>query len=307
VLGELTRLTRERPSFSDEEERGWQAMEVLWTGADEGAPRAQGLSFVNPRHPDSNEDRFLCLPEVGLAAVFDGLGGEAGGEDASRAACGTMALCLGDLPPEGDEEQLAAWLARSFLLGSQAIWVSRWLHRSASGQGTTACAVLLAPGRALAVSGGQALVACVGDSRAYRWRDGILEDLTKRELHWPEGQRVADLLDEVQDESELDDDRDLRRAFYSRNIMDTELGALRAEPEVLRCECQDGDILIACTDGVHDNLTNTEICSIASEHAAEGPEAVAQALAKAARDRAEEGRLRSKRDDITVACLLVGA
>src|SRR3954468_23168980 len=65
--------------------------------ADEAAPRRDAATLCAARHPDVNEDRVLCDPAEGVAAVFDGIGGQAGGELAARAACGAMAMALDHL------------------------------------------------------------------------------------------------------------------------------------------------------------------------------------------------------------------
>ena len=93
--------------------------------------------------------------------------GEAGGELASRAACGALATDLDRLPPRGDLEGRHRWLAPRYKAARAAIALSRRLHKGSTSQGTTAIAALLA--------GDKLLTACVGDSRAYRARDGALE------------------------------------------------------------------------------------------------------------------------------------
>jgi type VI secretion system protein ImpM len=114
-----------------------------------------------------NEDAFVELPQVGLWAVADGLGGHADGEYASRMVCDALA----NFAPAGsfddsiaavrqrmDEvnEHLFRASTRSLLADRSASTVVTLLARNED------CAVLWA-----------------GDSRLYRWRAGRLERLTR--------------------------------------------------------------------------------------------------------------------------------
>jgi len=284
----------------DETTDEMRELERAWIEADESAPRAQSISLVNPRHPTWNEDRVLCLPEYGLAAVFDGLGGPAGGEVASRAACGTMALATASLPAAHGVEARKVWLQETLRDGADAIRLSRDMHQDAPAQATTAAALLLTAEVALGVN--------IGDSRIYLLRDALLTDLTKKDLYYEEGRRLRDLLDEVDSMEALQKDRKLLYAFSERNIVDAELGEMWGLPnDVYEWPLRDGDLFIVCSDGLHDNLTNTEIQAIAQGALGDGPGAVAKALAEAARVRSQDPEhIRAKPDDITVACLKAG-
>src|SRR5215211_1896717 len=52
---------------------------------------------LNPKRP-VNQDRYLSVPEHGLFAVFDGVGGQRAGEVASRLAAETIEEALANIP-----------------------------------------------------------------------------------------------------------------------------------------------------------------------------------------------------------------
>ena len=113
-----------------------------------------------------NQDAFVERPELGLWVVADGLGGHRHGEVASREVCDALA----DLGPASDLDQMVEdALAR-------IEQVNAHLYRGAARAiltdrcGSTVVALL--------VRGARCAVLWAGDSRVYRWRDGLLERLT---------------------------------------------------------------------------------------------------------------------------------
>jgi type VI secretion system ImpM family protein len=118
------------------------------------------------RARDNNEDGFVDRPEAGVWAVADGMGGHSHGEVASRMVCDALA----DFPLDGTfEEAIEAARTR---VGE----VNDHLVRTAPGSdpadrsGSTVVVLLL--------RGPHSAVLWAGDSRAYRWRAGNLEQLT---------------------------------------------------------------------------------------------------------------------------------
>jgi len=113
-----------------------------------------------------NEDALLVAGEDGLVAVFDGLGGHPAGDVASA----TAAASLRDsgLGTASTAEDLVAALQAAH----DAVGAAADGDPGRTGMATTAVVATLA--------GGTALVAHVGDSRAYlRDGDGRLEQVTR--------------------------------------------------------------------------------------------------------------------------------
>ena len=115
-----------------------------------------------------NEDRYLVRvePRGTLLAVADGVGGEAGGEMASSAAIEALSRRFFDASAElSRADALAAAMrdANDAVLGAAG----------KSGQKGAASTLVAA-----AVSGDDAVVGNLGDSRAYLVRDGTIQRIT---------------------------------------------------------------------------------------------------------------------------------
>ncbi len=114
-----------------------------------------------------NQDSYLELPESGLWVVADGIGGHSDGEVASRMVCDALA----DFQQVGTlDDTVAAACDRLEAVNDQLV---RTAARSLIGArcGSTVVALL--------VRGSQCAVVWAGDSRAYRWRSGRLDQMTR--------------------------------------------------------------------------------------------------------------------------------
>jgi protein phosphatase len=96
------------------------------------------------------------------------------------------------------------------------------------------------------------LVLHVGDSRAYRLRDGVLERLT----------RDHTLAQEIADSQGLDDATTARSPYA--HILSNAVGGgdPRVRPEVGAHELQEGDTLLLCTDGLSGQVADAEIARL---------------------------------------------
>jgi protein phosphatase len=117
-----------------------------------------------------NEDNYLMLAERGIFIVADGMGGHAAGEVASEMAVRLISRDLGTVRGLPDEE-VAERMRQSIRAANAAIYERTLTEHDKRGMGTTATALVLLPNRYL--------LGHVGDSRAYRLRDGKFEQLTK--------------------------------------------------------------------------------------------------------------------------------
>jgi PPM family protein phosphatase len=272
-------------------------LEERLISADATAPRRDAATRRAGRHPGHNEDRVLCHPTRGVAAVFDGIGGEAGGELASRAACGAMALALDGLPPREDEEGRRRWLAAAITSGHEAIALSKRLHGEYAGQGTTAIAAVL--------TADKVLTSCVGDSRAYLVSRGRLSVIADEHEDTVPRPAMADALDRVTAAEDFERaPKDLSWAFTYRNIVAAELGSDTAHVTVREHPLASGDLVLVVSDGVHDNLAHQEIEAVVAECAGGPAQALATALVARAHERSQDREhLRSKDDDVSCAVL----
>ena len=237
--------------------------------------RAFGLSDVG-RCREINQDELLVHPELGLYAVADGMGGHAAGEVASRLAIESLLATVraeAEHGPPGDPEEAARRLEQALHEGNRKIYQSVLERGEWRGMGTT-IVVLLALGE-------HAVIAHVGDSRAYRLRNGTLSRLTD-DHSWVGEQVRAGLLDES-----------AAHRHPMRNIVTRALGN-RSDVEVdVACErLSPGDTLLLCSDGLNSMLADGEIEAQLRDHA-DDPEGACRALVAQANARGGE-------DNITV-------
>jgi protein phosphatase len=214
-----------------------------------------------------NEDAYYARTPV--FAVADGMGGAQAGEVASHAAVEAVAA---GLPEDGTaEDRLAAVVRRA----NEAIFRMSREDDSRAGMGTTLTAVH--------VGEHDVAIAHVGDSRAYRFRDGELSRLTEDHSLVEEMRRRGQLTAEEADEHP-------QRSIITR--------ALGPEPDVLvdtrSWAARDGDVLLLCSDGLTSMIPEAKVAEILRE--ATGLEQAGRALIAAA-NRA------GGRDNITVVLL----
>lgn len=251
----------------------------------------EGATRPSLSHPEHNEDRHFISPRG--FGVFDGVGGYEGGQQAAEIAKNIIEKEVNHFLPEisvGDAKRL---LIRFFHDAHEAI-----KEKAGTAPSTTATVVVFVEG------GKKAVIANVGDSRVYLERDGRLSQLTEDDNTLKgdkNAKEIAKAMDEIK--SQVDAQRlidesglDFRRI---RKEITAYLGrATRAHtPDFFVIELKPGDRLLATSDGVHDNLTRSEI-GRALEHY-RTPQKVVEVLKTAALRRSERKHVRSKPDDIT--------
>jgi protein phosphatase len=199
----------------------------------------------------TNEDSFSVREELGLYVVADGMGGHAAGEVASQAAVeGIVAFVEATvemsadqtwpIPFDPEQSVNANRLRAGFQMGNRRLAAQIAESSELRGMATTAVAVL--------IDGATGTLAHVGDSRAYRLRDGQLERLTQ-DHSWVEEQIRVGALTET-----------TARQHPWRNIVTRALsGAEELEVDTQEVSLQSGDRLMLCSDGVFTVLTDDQI------------------------------------------------
>ncbi len=194
----------------------------------------QSLGFaaqsVAGRVRGHNEDAVLCLPELGLWAVADGMGGHECGEVASALALDTLRQSV--VAGSGLESSIHA--------AHQAIHAAVQ-EEGGRRMGSTVVAVRFVDA--------DYEVAWIGDSRAYRISLDGIERLT-RDHSW-----VQAMIDAG--ELSLDEARQHPR----RNIVTQCLGQGEQALEVGRVQgsLAPGELLLLCSDGLTGELTDEQI------------------------------------------------
>ena len=157
--------------------------------------------------------------------------------------------------------------------------------------------------RVCRVVGGRAtaLICNVGDSRVYRFTAGVLEQCTLDDSPFGSNWELQLRLSEVVMPSGW-----LEYTYFEqRHVMDHALGERLASPHLWEVVVDDGDVLLAVSDGVTDNLTFSELRRLL--HAVvDNPVDISQRIVDAASARSHHvGHPRAKVDDITVVAARV--
>jgi PPM family protein phosphatase len=216
---------------------------------------AAGLSDVGKQRAH-NEDRFILLPEFSVFVVADGMGGHQSGEVASRMAASAIAAYFRNgggghagAHAGGPRRPVSERLKAAVTQANARIFARADDSRIHRGMGTTVVAA------AFSRDDGELYVAHAGDSRAYRLRDGRLDQLTR------DHSLVSDALLERPDLSSTD------LAYLPRNVITRALG-IGPTVDVDLCSdlVQVGDVFLLCSDGLHGLVSDEEITAILEEY-----------------------------------------
>ena len=206
-----------------------------------GEPMA--LAHASLTHPgrrrENNEDAHLLrlLGRDGcLAAVADGAGGEAAGEVASSLAMEVV----GTFDPGARD--MEAHLVALVLAANGRVLEAAAENPRHDGMGSTLTL--------FAVRGDHVFWAHVGDSRLYLFRNGSLTHMTQD--HTVPGALLA--------QGDIDQER--ARTHPLRNYLLQCLGCPKCDPESGAAEVQAGDILLACSDGLHGELDDPTLAAV---------------------------------------------
>lgn len=219
-----------------------------------------------------NEDSIEFDVALGLAVLADGMGGYNAGEVASSIATAIVRESIeGRLfnfnwtsRSNHRGKQIQQWMIESIEHANIAIYEAARSEAQFAGMGTTLVVGLFYQNKLT--------VAHVGDSRVYRLRDGVLEQIS----------RDHSLLQEQIDAGLVD--RELARFSPNKNLVTRAVGVnYGVEIEIHEHQTALGDIFMLCSDGLSDMLSSAEIGDI-MKHAGADLYAACEALVQRAND-----------------------
>jgi protein phosphatase len=234
---------------------------------------------------ESNQDvvdwRIAESGDHALLVVADGMGGHQGGEVASRLAVDAVMESLGPEIAQASsditDKAIRESLERAFTLANERIVSRRSEDPRLEKMGTTLVVAW--------VSGSQAHIAHIGDSRCYSLRGNQALRLTR---------------DDTVVQNMLEDgsitETDVPNVPF-RNVLTRAVGAVdQADPSYRRETLDEGDVLLLCSDGLTDSVPETRWLEILKE--SDGMERTAQAMIDA-------GLANEAGDNVSVVLLTV--
>jgi len=187
-----------------------------------------------------NQDDYYLDPEGRFFIVADGMGGHAGGQEASRLATTTIQAYLNahwDSP-----EASSVILEQAFLEANRAILLDQRSHPERSDMGTTAVTVIFRDD--------DLLCAHIGDSRLYRLRGAKLEQITEDHTWVALAMRMGEITP------------DQARNHPWRHVLAQCLGREELRQiDIQPFQVQPGDRLLLCSDGLTEELSDQIIAS----------------------------------------------
>jgi protein phosphatase len=180
-----------------------------------------------------------------LFVVADGMGGHAGGDVASALAIQSIAHV--DRAFDSPDDAVQA-LHDALLEANQELAETVFEHPELAGMGTTVSGFVRV--------GDRLAVAHIGDSRIYRWREGVLTQVTKDHTFV---QRLVDSGRITAEEAAVHP----RRSVLMRVLGDVEL---MPEIDVDVLETKPGDRWVLCSDGLSGFVDEERIGELLDEH-----------------------------------------
>ncbi|KOR33693.1 MULTISPECIES: Stp1/IreP family PP2C-type Ser/Thr phosphatase [Planktothricoides] len=234
-----------------------------------------GLTDTGVVRSVNQDDYYMDEPEGRFFIVADGMGGHAGGQEASRIAVQTIKNYLQN--QWHSDKSSAEILNQAFRLANETIVQEQQRHPALNDMGTTAVAVIFRDD--------QPWCAHVGDSRLYRLRGSKLQQITDDHTWVARAIQAGHLTAEQ------------GRSHPMRHVLERCIGRPDLpEVTVNPFEVQTGDRLLLCSDGLTEELSDAAIANnLKSIRAGE----------KAATTLVDAAKEKGGRDNITVVIITI--
>jgi protein phosphatase len=220
-----------------------------------------------------NQDSYYMDPDGRFFIVADGMGGHAGGQEASKIAIDAMTTYLNT--HWQDSLPSPQLLEEAFFKANDAIMADQQSHQERSDMGTTAVVVLFRDEKE------KVWCANMGDSRIYRLRGKNLKQITEDQTWVAQAVRQNALTPEQ------------ARIHPWRHVLSQCLGREDMGAVELVCvEVRPGDRLLLCSDGLTEELPDEEIAPLVADTDSDWQTMV--------RDLVEAAKEKGGRDNITV-------
>ncbi len=212
-------------------------------------PDFVSAAVSDPGHlRENNEDRVYADDRRGIYLVIDGVGGEAGGERAAAIAEGEILARL-----ERSAGTIEDRIREGIALADRRIYEQAQRNPQLSGM---ACVLTVAM-----MSGNEAIVGHVGDTRLYKIRRGAITKITSD--HSPVGAR--------EDAGEISEIEAMNHPRRNEIFRDVGSGERRPDDsnfvEMHRISLEADSALLLCSDGLTDQVSSSDILRIVAANA----------------------------------------
>ena len=219
----------------------------------------------------NNQDAYYIDPEGRFFIVADGMGGHAGGEEASRIATQEIqAYLVANWQSSQSSQEL---LEQALWQANEAILQDQQTHPERADMGTTVVVVIFREPES-------PWCAHVGDSRLYRLRESQLEQITEDHTWVARAIKIGDI---TPDEARFHPFRHV----LSRCLGREDLNQVDVQP----LDVKHGDRLLLCSDGLTEELVDQKIADCLQDN---------PLLDKAAFSLVEAAKDQGGHDNITV-------
>ena len=215
----------------------------------------------------NNQDSYVIASNGAddvFAIVADGIGGNNGGDIASRLAVSHFSKAFSETEGFSSAAEIREWIRRHVNIANTIIYEYGISHSALKGMGTTLCGAMITSRGIFVVN--------IGDSRAYTWNyDGRMAQVTMDHT----------LVNDMLMHGELTPEE--AKTFPRRNVLTNALGvweSVRSDIDIHQ-EAMDG--LLLCSDGLHGYVSEDRIREIVLNSESD-PSLRARKLMKAALD-----------------------
>lgn len=199
-----------------------------------------------------NEDDYYVSDYVSesdaiYAIVADGMGGHSAGEVASSMAIHVACdFVEANFDAHAGADGVAELLKNAIIYANNAVFSSASTRDVFHGMGTTFTMGF--------VLGKKLITAHVGDSRMYRIRDGKIKKLT----------RDHSLVSELLEKGSITETE--AKKHPQKNVITKAVGSsAEINPDIFVTDTDDGDIILLCTDGLTNELSDKKILQTVNE------------------------------------------
>jgi len=197
-------------------------------------------------HRKTNQDSYVIATNQNgdiFAIVADGIGGNSGGDIASRMAVRHFSKEFSECRSFKTIEEAKNWINMHVTIANSAIFNYGLEHQEVKGMGTTLCGVMLTSVGTLVIN--------IGDSRTYAWSSNrVFHQLTNDHS----------LVNDMVRHGELTPEE--AKNYPKKNVLTNALGVWESVKCDIDIHNEDIDGFLICSDGLHGYVEEKDIVEI---------------------------------------------